>query len=53
MTREQRIRHTLARADFLSTRSGLVATEDLRRFMPAPAAPVTLPPMPYSQEVIQ
>lgn len=42
MTREERIRETLARSDFLFTRLGLVRTEDLRRFIPPSTVPVTL-----------
>lgn len=53
MTRTERIRETLARADFLSTKSGLVATDDLRRYLPPPAKPVTLQPTPYEREVKQ
>jgi len=52
-TREQRIRDTLAGADFLATKRGLVATDDLRRHMPPPAKPVTLPVAPYAKEVVQ
>ena len=53
MTREERINETLARADFLSTKSGLVSTDDLRRYMQPPAKPVTLPVVPYAKEVAQ
>jgi len=43
-TPEQRIRDTLDAADFLATPSGLVSTDDLRRYMPPRRpAPVTLP----------
>ncbi|WP_425061851.1 hypothetical protein [Roseovarius confluentis] len=42
MTGEQRVRHTLAAADFLSTRRGLVCTADLARYLPPSNAPVTL-----------
>lgn len=42
MTGEQRVRHTLAAADFLSTRRGLVCTADLARYLPPSTAPVTL-----------
>jgi|GEM_PF-6938858 len=46
-TRAERIAATLARSDFLSTRSGLVSTDDLRACLPYEAKPVTLPdPMP-------
>lgn len=50
-TRAERIAATLDRSDFLSTRSGLVSTDDLRACLPYEAKPVTLQPTPYDREV--
>lgn len=35
MTPSERIAATLARSDFISTRRGIVSTDDLRRCLPA------------------
>jgi hypothetical protein len=42
LTPAAHIRETLSTADFLSTRAGLVSTDDLRRYIPQSNEPVTL-----------
>lgn len=42
LTPADRIAATLSRSDFISTRRGIVSTDDLRAFLPAYQAQVTM-----------